>query len=69
MATVGITLSVRFRSAYFALIDCAHEIATTHGEDAALKWAERTLSENFDLFIKLESEAARPKLRLIEGGR
>ena len=69
MAEVNCTLSFEMRPSYWALLDTAHEITATHGEDAAIAWAHRTLERDFDLFVETKTEIAKPKLRVIEGGR
>lgn len=69
MAELVCTLNFEMRPAYWAMIDTAHEITATHGEDAAIAWAHRTLERDFDLFVKTSTEPAKPKLRVIEGGR
>lgn len=69
MARVNLTLTATPRPAFDALLDCAHEIAETHGEDAAVAWAQAVLSRDFDLFVKLSAGRAKPRLRVIQGGR
>ena len=68
MASLDLILTSTFRPAYHALLDCGHAIAATHGEDAAVEWAQRVLSADFDLFVKTEVERPRPVLRLVRGG-
>jgi hypothetical protein len=69
VATLDITLTAKPRPAYYALLDCGREIALTHGEDAAVEWAQHVLSRDFDLFVRVSTEKPKPKLRLIQGGR
>lgn len=68
MAAITFNLSFERRPAFYALLDCAKEIAETHGEEAAAAWAQGVLDADFDLFVRLRTDR-RPTLRLIQGGR
>lgn len=67
MAIVNLTVTMNARPAYYALLDCAREIALTHGEDAAVEWAQAALGRDVGMFIKTGMDR-RPALRLIQGG-
>lgn len=69
MAQIDLVLTTEARPAYWALLDCARAIAATHGEDAAVKWAQEALEGDFDLFVRVGAKSLKPQFRLIEGGR
>lgn len=68
MATITLDLNAKARPAYYALLDVGREIALTHGEDAAIEWAQRVMSRDFDLFVRVSTERHSPQLRVINGG-
>ena len=69
MALSTLILSTELRPAYHALIACAKEVADTHGEEVAAEWAQKVLSQDFDLFVRMSVEKPRATLQLIAGGR
>jgi hypothetical protein len=68
MANVNLTLSLKFKPAYWSLLETAEAIAVERGQDEAVRWADKVISADFDIFFTIETDR-RPPLRLIEGGR
>lgn len=68
MAEVTGQLTIIFKPAFHALVECAHAIAIEHGDDAASEWAKKVLEADWGLFCSTQIEH-RPQLRLIKGGR
>lgn len=63
----NLTLSMEFKPAYRALVDCAVEIAALEGQDVAERWVAEQIGSHFDLFCRIVANS-RPSLRLIRGG-
>ena len=68
MAQMCLTIAAHARPAYYDLLNAAQAISLTHGEDAAIEWAQRVLSRDLDFFISMNADS-RPELRLITGGK
>jgi hypothetical protein len=67
MANVNVSISVTFKPAFHALVECAQVIADEQGDEVASQWAKKVLEADWNLFCGTQID--RPRLRLIQGGR